>query len=69
MTGRPIEELEAEARYHRERLALYRARAYGSQDTSGARMRELQQASDLADKRLRLARRELRDVAERTPGR
>jgi hypothetical protein len=67
MTPRPLEELEAEARYQRERLALYRAKAYGSQDTSGARMRKLQQASDQAEERLRAARRERRSSDTGTP--
>ena len=58
MTNQRVEELEAEARYHRERLALYRAKAYGSLDTSAKRLRELEQASDHADRRLAVARRE-----------
>ena len=49
--------LEAEARFHRERLALYRARRYGSRPTSEARFRELERASDTATARLLLARR------------
>jgi hypothetical protein len=53
-----LEELKAAARYHRERLALYRARAYGSYLTSPGRLRELEQASDYAEQRLRRARRE-----------
>ncbi len=48
--------LEAEARYHRERLALYRARIYASKPTSGERVRELERAAAYADERLRLAR-------------
>jgi hypothetical protein len=56
-----LEELKAAARYHRERLALYRARAYGSLLTSAARLRELERASALADQRLRWARREPTD--------
>ena len=54
----PLEELKATARYHRERLALYRARAYGSSLTSPARLRELERASELAELRLRRARSE-----------
>jgi hypothetical protein len=56
MDGPNIALLEAEARFHRERLALYRARRYGSRPTSEARFRELQRASLLADRRLHLAR-------------
>ena len=49
--------LEAEARYHRDRLALYRARVFrSSQSTSLARLRELERASRLADARLTAAR-------------
>ena len=51
------EELEAEARYHRERLALYRARVHGSTPTSAERLRKLEQASEHADERLRRAHR------------
>ena len=56
MTDRSVEQLEAEARYHRERLALYRAKTYGLQATSAGRLRKLEQASDHADGRLRQAR-------------
>lgn len=57
MASAPVDELAAEARYRRERLALYRAKAYGSQDTSAERLRKLEQASDQADQRLAAARR------------
>jgi hypothetical protein len=49
--------LEAEARFHRERLALYRARRYAGRPTSEARFRELERASKLANGRLLFARR------------
>jgi hypothetical protein len=48
--------LEAEARYHRDRLALYRARVYNSKPTSPSRLRELERTSRAADARLRAAR-------------
>ena len=48
--------LEAEARYHRERLALYRARVYNSKATSVTRLRELERASRAADERLQTAK-------------
>jgi hypothetical protein len=48
--------LEAEARFHGERLALYKARRYGSRPTSEARFRELTRASRRADEYLRRAR-------------
>ena len=47
--------LEAEARFHRERLALYRARRYGPRPTSEERFRQLERASEQADRQLRLA--------------
>ncbi len=51
-----LEDLRAAARFHRERLDLYRARAYGgSRPTSPARMRELERARELADERLATA--------------
>jgi hypothetical protein len=53
-----METLRAEARYHRERLALYRARAYGGSLTSATRLRELERASEVAAQRLRRAQRE-----------
>ena len=46
---------EAEARFHGERLALYKARRYGSRPTSEARFRELTRASRRADEYLRRA--------------
>ena len=49
--------LQAEARFHRERLALYRARRYAGRPTSEARFRELERASDVANGRLLLAQR------------
>jgi hypothetical protein len=51
-----IEELEAEARYARERFRLYQARAYGSRPTSPTRLRELERVADGAEERLRAAR-------------
>jgi hypothetical protein len=51
-----IEDLEAEARYARERLDLYRAKMYGPRPTSATRMRELQRAAEGAEERLRRAR-------------
>jgi len=56
MTDRLVEELEAEARYRHERLALYRAKTYGAQPTSADRLRKLEQASHYADHRLKDAR-------------
>jgi hypothetical protein len=48
--------LEAEARYHRDRLALYRARMMRSAtSTSLSRLRELERISRAADERARAA--------------
>jgi hypothetical protein len=52
-----LEQLEAEARYHRDRLALYRARVYGAKPTSLTRLRELERTSAGADARLAHAKR------------
>jgi hypothetical protein len=49
-------QLEAEERYHRERLDLYRARSYGSKPTSPARLRELERIWAAAKARLTHAR-------------
>lgn len=51
-----VDQLRAEARYHRQRLDLYRARLYGGRALSLARLEELQRASDDAGARLRRAR-------------
>jgi hypothetical protein len=48
-----LEQLRAEARYHRQRLDLYRARLYGGRALSVARLEEFQRASDDAAARLR----------------
>jgi hypothetical protein len=52
-----LHELEALARYHRDRLALYRARVLSAKPASAARLRELQRISTAADARLRHAAR------------
>ena len=51
--------LRMDARYHRERLDLYRAKAYAHRPTSPVRLRELERASELADERLRAAEAEI----------
>ncbi len=55
MTIRDLEGLRAEAQYARERYQLYKAKAYGQRATSPARMRELQQACEQAEARIRAA--------------
>jgi hypothetical protein len=54
-----IDELEAEARYARQRLDLYRAKTFGPRPTSPVRMRELEREADGAEQRLRRARERL----------
>jgi hypothetical protein len=57
MAGSPrIEELQADARYHRERCALYRAKMYGLRPTTLTRLRELERAHRGAETRLRRAK-------------
>jgi hypothetical protein len=50
-----LERLEAEAKHHRNRLALYRQRVYSGK-AEPTRLRDLQRASDSADARLKSAR-------------
>jgi len=50
-----IEDLRAEARYHRERYDLYRAKMYGQRPTTMVRLRELERAHHGADARLHRA--------------
>jgi hypothetical protein len=58
VSARRIEEIRAEAKYHRERFDLYKAKRYGSRPTSEVRMRELERRSRGADSRLREAQQE-----------
>jgi hypothetical protein len=59
MAGSPsIDDLRAEARYHRERYDLYRAKMYAQRPTTMARLRELERAHRGAEARLRRAERE-----------
>jgi hypothetical protein len=51
-----LDELRAEADYHRQRVDLYRARLYGGRPLSVIRLEEFQRASDSAAERLRRAR-------------
>ena len=54
--GSDVAVADAEARYHRDRLALYRARVYGGKSTSLARLRELERAAAYAEDRARRVR-------------
>jgi hypothetical protein len=53
-----IEDLRAEARYHRERYDLYRAKMYAQRPTTMSRLRELERAHQGAEARLRQAEQE-----------
>ena len=53
--GESLEQLRAEARYRRGRLAVYRARVYALRATSSSKLRELERASEGAAERLRRA--------------
>jgi hypothetical protein len=55
MTGHELEDLREEARYRRERLALYKARLYGGRSRRQEKLRELQRSYDGAAARLRRA--------------
>ena len=50
-----LDDLRAQAQYARDRYRLYKAKTYGPQDTSPARLRELQRLYDYAEARLRAA--------------
>jgi hypothetical protein len=50
-----LEELRAQARYRRERLDLYRAKAHGSHPTSTTRLDELTREYELAASSLKRA--------------
>jgi hypothetical protein len=59
MAGSPrIEDLLAEARYHRHRYHLYRAKMYGLRPATMARLRELERIYIGAEARLRRAQQE-----------
>jgi hypothetical protein len=52
---RRLEQLRTEARYHRQRLDLYRARLYGGRALSVPRLEEFKRAADAAADRLHQA--------------
>jgi hypothetical protein len=57
-----LEQLRAEANYHRHRLDLYRARLYGGRALSVTRLEEFQRTSDAAAARLAQARNDASDA-------
>jgi hypothetical protein len=64
VSPRRVEELQAEARYHRERYDLYKARTYGPRLTSDTRLRELERRHHGAESRLRSAQQQNELVAD-----
>lgn len=66
-----VEQLAAEARYHRQRYDLYRAKMYGLRAASPTRLRELQRTCEGAETRLATAkakRGSARPTSEPSPG-
>ena len=55
MSAEHLDDLRTKAKYARERYQLYRAKAYGQQPTSAARLRELQRDCEQAEARLSFA--------------
>ena len=51
-----LEQLAAEARYHRQRYDLYRAKSYALRPSTERRLEELRRASEAAQARLVAAR-------------
>ena len=51
-----LEDLEAEARYQRERLRLYRAKVHSSRPTTVAHLRQRERECAFAERRLESAR-------------
>jgi len=56
---RRIDELKADAHYHRDRRDLYRAKMYGPRPASLVNLKELERACVLSEARLRRAEHEL----------
>ncbi len=55
--GHEIEQLEAETRHYRDRVALLRAKLYGRGTGTSARLQELERGLERAEVRLRERRR------------
>ena len=55
---RRLDELRDDARYHRERRDLYRAKMHGPRPTSPVHLKELERACALSEARLRRAEQE-----------
>ena len=54
-----IDELKLDARYHRDRPDLYRAKMYGARPASLVQLKELERDCVLSEARLRRAEQEL----------
>jgi hypothetical protein len=65
---RRLDELRIDARYHRERRDLYRAKMHGPRPTSPLQLRELERACVLSESRLRRAEQEHETETVRGPG-
>ena len=50
-----LQQLRAEARHHKQKRDLYRAKSYGMQTTSETRMRDLERVALQAQERLEAA--------------
>ena len=55
---RPLDELRVDARYHRDRRDLYRAKMDGPQPASAVQLTELERTCVLSEARLRRAEQE-----------
>jgi hypothetical protein len=62
---RRLDELKADARYHRDRRDLYRAKMYGPRPASLVQLKELERVCVLSESRLRRAEHELEAEAAR----
>ncbi len=60
-----IDDLRGDARYHRDRRDLYRAKMYGPRPAGLVRLKELERACIHAEARLRRAEQELAAETER----
>jgi hypothetical protein len=54
--GRRLAQLEAEAKYARQRFDLYRAKVYGPRSSNPTQLRKLQEACKYAEARLERAK-------------
>jgi hypothetical protein len=62
---RHLDELKADAGYHRDRRDRYRAKMYGPRPASLVHMKELERVSVLSESRLRRAQQEIKEETAR----